>query len=430
MSTPQTTLLSPSAETLSPLSRRALHIALVVAYVGFGVLIGLIIRISNSDLTKFFWPAAEIAAHGHPLLIYSVRAGAYPNANGPLSVVPLTLVALLTNALGVGRQVTLYSALTVGAFSLFTLLMAREAVRVIEITAGRSARPLLRYAAFLLSLPVLIALACYGHVEEPLELWLTLLGLRLLLSRRLLLAGLVMGLVLLTRTAAMVALFAFVLMVLADPGVPQFKRRALRAATLLLVAGAVALLGMLPFLLADRHDVIYSLVTYRGALPIAGGSFWVLLARGLPWASIVQHQDTILFSVAALAVVGWALRHTRTALTPARACALLAIAALCVPLLAKTTWSYYMCDPYVFATIWWLARPAGRPAGRRVWVPFLLSLLSLLLATRGLQVPPPPIQVMEGLISGAVVLGCLWILLRSWQGATRTGGGTEPARVQ
>jgi hypothetical protein len=420
---PAIALHSP-ADALSPAARRWLRVGLVLAYLGFAFLIGLELRISQSDLTKFFWPAAEIAAHGHPLLIYSVRAGAYPNANGPLSLLPLSLVALLANALGIGGNPALYTALTVTAFSGFTLLMAQEAVRIIERVRGRSARPLLTYVTFLMALPVLIALACYGHVEEPLELWLSLLGLRLVLSRHLVLAGVVMGLVLLTRTATVAALLALILIVVADRRLPSFARRLGRASLMAVVALAVAALGILPFYLADRHDVVYSLVTYRGALPIAGGSPWVLLARGLPWAGLIQHADTAVFALAALALAGFCLWRARgRPLTPALACGLLAIATLCVPLLAKTTWSYYMCDPYVFAAIWWLARTPGTPGGRRALIPLLLSLISLVLATRGLRVPPPPIQVVEGMLSGVVIVVCLWLLIRTWL----PGRGATPA---
>jgi hypothetical protein len=128
----------------------------------------------------------------------------------------------------------------------------------------------------------------------------------------------------------------------------------------------------------------------------------------------------VLFTAAAIVLIAMALRRTRgVPLTPERICGLLAISALCVPLLAKTSWAYYMCDPYIFATIWWLARPVGHARDQRVYVPILLSGLCLMLATRELQVPPPPIQVVEGVVSGVVVLGCLGILLSTWHRAGR-----------
>ena len=48
-------------------------------------------HINPTDFDVFFLPAAKLAAAGHPFEIYRVRyQDVYPNANGPLSSVPLT----------------------------------------------------------------------------------------------------------------------------------------------------------------------------------------------------------------------------------------------------------------------------------------------------------------------------------------------------
>src|SRR5579884_3524251 len=60
-----------------------------------------LLPLNPTDLDVFFFPSARIAAQGHPLLVYSLRYGqVYPNANGPLSLVPLTGVVLLAQHLG------------------------------------------------------------------------------------------------------------------------------------------------------------------------------------------------------------------------------------------------------------------------------------------------------------------------------------------
>src|SRR5260370_18769682 len=57
--------------------------------------------INPTDFDVFFLPSAKLAAAGHPFEIYRIRyQDVYPNANGPLSSVPLALVAGLARGLG------------------------------------------------------------------------------------------------------------------------------------------------------------------------------------------------------------------------------------------------------------------------------------------------------------------------------------------
>src|ERR1035438_4537818 len=89
--------LAPAARR--PLRRAAIPLLAVVFMVASAVAV-LLFDTSKTDLDVFFWPSAEIAVHGHPLLVYTLRAGPYPNANGPVSLLPLGLVAAVINALG------------------------------------------------------------------------------------------------------------------------------------------------------------------------------------------------------------------------------------------------------------------------------------------------------------------------------------------
>src|ERR1700737_4642699 len=86
-----------------------------------------------SDLDGFFWPSAQAAMAGHPLLVYQpLGEMTYPNANGPLALVPLTAVGLVVRAFGWMGVLQLRRAVALGAFSVFILLMAREGVSAIE----------------------------------------------------------------------------------------------------------------------------------------------------------------------------------------------------------------------------------------------------------------------------------------------------------
>ena len=222
-------------------------------------------------------------------------------------------------------------------------------------------------AVFLLAPPLWVALVGFGHIEQPLELWLILLGVRLLGRDAPLRAGVCLGLAVMTRSVAAVCLLPLVLALLVD-------RRWAAAVALVAAAAVTAGVVIAPFWLADRSDVVYSLLTYRGGLPTVGGSLWVAYT-GASWAGFVQHADALLFAGAALllSVAVLAARPHRGWTAP-RVYGLLAVAAACVPMLAKTSWPYYLLDPYVFAAIWWLGRPGVRcslavvgaaPAGRR-----------------------------------------------------------------
>src|SRR3982074_2191650 len=90
-----------------------------------------------TDLDIFFWPSAKVAVGGHPLLIYSAGGQAsYPNANGPVALLPLTLLGLVLRPLGWLDATTQRRAFALAVFSIFILLMAKEAVAAIERMRG------------------------------------------------------------------------------------------------------------------------------------------------------------------------------------------------------------------------------------------------------------------------------------------------------
>lgn len=417
MARPVAPLDSPPAIGRSRL-RRGLVPLLGVAFIVASAIAVLLFDTTRTDLDVFFWPSAEIAAHGHPLLVYSLRAGQYPNANGPVSLVPLTLLAALANALGWQHSLEPRDALTVGAFAVFSLLLAREAVLAVETGRGRPTRRLAVAAVFLLAPPLWVALVGFGHIEQPLELWLILLGVRLLGRGAPLWAGACLGLAVMTRSVAAVCLLPLVLALLVD-------RRWARAAALVGAIAATAGAVIAPFWLADRSDVVYSLLTYRGGLPTVGGSLWVAFT-GASWAGFVQHADALVFAGAALVLTAAVLAaRPHRGWTPPRVYGLLAVAAACVPMLAKTSWPYYLLDPYVFAAIWWLGRPA-RPLGWRMSVPLLLGAGGIVLAAVEPTLPlAPGPGAVDGILASA---GMALVIALMIAGNLSRGVATPPDR--
>ncbi len=355
-----------------------------------------------NDLDYFFFPAVRIALSGHPLLVYTARFHeVIANDNGPLGLVPLTAVAAVASRLGWLDDERLLRMLVLGAFSIFTLLMAREAVAAIDRLRGTSLAGisrLLAYGVFAASPTLWIAVLGYGHVELPMTLWLLLLALRRLADGRLTTAGICFGLALLTRSLAALPLIPLGLLLLG--------RRRWRAVALL--AGSTALtvaLGVLPFVLADPKDTIYSLVTHRGSLPLGGGSIWQLVV-GTPYQRIPQHAD-VLFMLGLGVLASLFVLRTRPDLEPSSRdiYGLLALTALTLPLLAKGVWPYYFLDAYVFGAVWWLGQPDPLAWGRRLIegaVP-LIAVIGSLLTEYEMGATDERIRLLEGVAMGALL---------------------------
>jgi hypothetical protein len=386
------------------------RLLLVSGYLGFAFALSFVLGTKDSDLDVFFWPAAQLAAHGHPLLIYTVHTGPFPNANGPLSLVPLTAVAIVADWVGWSSNAPLRDGLVLVVFSGFTLLAAREAAHLVEMAGIRGRSPAI-YAAVCLSIPLWLALGSFGHIEIPLEIWLTLMALRLALRGRGIPTGVLLGLVLLTRSSAVVLIVGVTVFVASEPRRESLLSRFGRSASVLGVALATTLLGLAPFLVFDAHATISSLLSFRGSLPIGGGSIWVVLARGLPWSGVVQHFDAVLMVIAAALLGGLiVVRVPETAPDVRRAAVVMTVAACCVPLLAKTTWAYYLAEPYAFAVVAVAARRGSlRPS---TWaVPILLAFVSLILAVVGLSIPPTTLEMFVGPAAGVAIAGAIFALI-------------------
>jgi hypothetical protein len=329
--------------------------------------------LNPSDLDGFFWPSAQAALAGHPLMVYQPAGGmAYPNANGPLALVPLTAVGLVVRALGWMDVLQLRRVVAFGVFSVFIVMMAREGVSAIERLRGKTLSlwpRLLAYGALTVAPPLWQSLAGYGHIEQPIELWLILLAARWLDEDRPVRVGAALGLAVLARTAS--ALFWVPLALAA------WRRDRRQVAGLTGAAVAVALLGVLPFYLADPHDVSHSLLGYRGGLAVGAGSIWNLV-RGTSFEGVAQHADLAFVALVTVGLNLW-LATRPGGLSGRTLYAGLALAAASFALLAKTVWPYYFLEVYVFTTIW-AASQTGRE-GRKTRVllpPIVVSGLGLL----------------------------------------------------
>jgi hypothetical protein len=384
--------------------------ALIVGYIAAWAASPLLIGRTPSDLDLFFWPSAELAAHGHPLLVYSLhRPDGYPNANGPLGLVPLIPIVVIANGLGSANNLEVRAGMAGAVVALFALLLGNEALRLLKAVRGAIRWRLGAICVFLLAPALWISFVDYGHLEQPIELCLVLLAVRYADKQRSVAAGVALGLALLARTTAVLYILPFVML-------PIATRRWKPAVSLVASAGATAVVGLLPFLIADGATVVHSLVTYRGDLPIGGGSLWVAIL-GTAAGGLVQHIDTYLVLAAATGLIGAAIWfRPATAMTTSGVCGLLTVAAACYPMLAKTAFPYYLLEAYVFAAVWWLARP-GSALNWRIAAPVLVT-SGAFLAEWAKSLPLSGLGVVEGVVSSLILATVIaLVMLDLWFGS-------------
>jgi hypothetical protein len=390
---------------------RAVTLGLIAVYVAAWTLGSLALKTTPSDLDLFFWPSAETVVSGHPLVIYSAQAHAtYPNANGPLGLIPLIPLAAIANGLGWAGNIGARAALTGAAVSLLVLLLTYQSVRLVTQARGTASGRVVAACCILLAPALWIGVIDYGHVEQPLELCLVLFAVSCTLGRRAVSAGVGLGAAVLTRSIAGLCVIPLVLR-------PLATRRMSPALTTTLVTVVTVALGLAPFVIADSSAVVHSLLTYRGSLPIGGGSFWVL-ARQTSVDGLAEHAD-VLLSVAAATVLTVIVlrRNPALAATASGILGLLTVTACCFPLFAKTVYPYYFVEPYVFSVIWWLARP-GTAANRRLTVPLLLTLDVFL--TKAATLSTGAWAVADGVASSVIVVVGLALVLTDLLDASRS----------
>lgn len=372
----------------------------VGAYAALWFVVGLL-PIMATDLDLFFWPSAKTALAGHPLMVYAPEGhDAYPNANGPLALVPLTAVGAVVQALGWLEDMHLRRAVAQAAFSLFIVLMAVEAVAAIEKLRGerlgRIARPL-TYGGLVLAPPVWQSLLGYGHIEQGMEVWFVLVAVRWLNKGWMGRAGIAFALAVLARSSAA---FLFIPLLVAT-----WRRGTIGAARLTVFGAVTGLAGLLPFYFADPADVTHSLVTFRANLLIGAGSIWNL-TRGTSLEAVGQHSD-ILFVVASAVTANAWLATRRGGFTEERLFAGLALTSASFVLLAKTVWPYYFMEAFVFATVWAVGRWKKGDNLLSVFLPPVIICGLGLIAEIGSDQTAPARVV-------AVEAGAMFVMLSAW----------------
>ncbi|HEX9057762.1 MAG TPA: hypothetical protein VF818_09540 [Ktedonobacterales bacterium] len=400
-----------------PWVRRIAIAGLAALYMFIWALSGLL-NINPTDLDAFFLPSVRIALGGQPLHVYALRyATLYPNANGPLSLVPLTAVAALAQRLGWLDDVYLRRMLVMAVFSIFTLFMAWEGVAAVQRLRGASLHPLWRglsFAVFALCPTLWHGILLYGHIELPIAIWMMLLGVRMVAEGRPGRAGVCLGLAILTRSNAVLYLIPLLVLLFARRRwKPGFWLGGSAAATV----GA----GLLPFYLASPSDLLFSLVTFRGALPVGGGSIWGLTV-GTAYESVAQRFDSV-FVLGSALVISVVIVVVRRDLTPdsRNVYALLALSGIMFPLFIKTLWPYYFLDLYVLLAVWWLGQVATWYSARR-WLEALLPAFFVgcaLIAEYGVSLSSYAVEkTQENLAMTVLLMGFVlalggWLVLRA-----------------
>ncbi len=398
----------------------------IVPYVALWTGVGLL-PFQPTDLDLFFWPSARIAVHGHLFSVYAAGGQAlYPNANGPVSLLPLSALGVLLNAVGWLDASAARRGIALGVFCLFILLMAREAVAAIDRLRGASLIPsvrLLMYAVLTLSPLAWQSVAGYGHIEQPIEIWLLLLAARWLGEGRPLRAGIAFGASILTRSS--------VVLMTVPLGLAGWKRGLRSALTFFFGAVTAGAAILLPFILADPSDVIHSLFTYRGTLQVGAGSVWSL-ARGTSLETVVQHYDIVAIVAVVLATNLWLARGNH--LDEGRLFAGMTVTAAAFAMLAKTVWPYYFLEVYILGCVWafgtWRARDG---ALRLVLVPIAVSVFGLIAEIGSEQYLPLTLVRIEGaamfVMLALLIVWIMWFAQRE-PAAPPAGIATTAVRLK
>jgi hypothetical protein len=336
----------------------------------------------DSDLTSFFFRSAQLILQGHPWSIYAVRAfGGYPNYNPPLSIFLMAPLLKLAQSIGlagnIGAEISFVSFPFIG----FVVLLAYATIVALQrlFPAISETQRFLAFILILFSPLTWQTFTIWYHLEQPMMLALLVGAIVAFQARREALGGTLAGLAVLSRTTAVVPLVAFGVLLI----VCREWRALLRFGG---AAAAVAAVGFAPFFLFDRKDTVYSLVSWRGGAEIGGNSIWTIFKYDgtqaqSPLAYALDHfaRRLDMYVVVAVVVVLAILAVRRLGVSPysREAWAVLAIAALAVPMLTKNNWPYYYLEPFVFLLIWEFASMHDRRVGTWRWPVLTFTFLSV-----------------------------------------------------
>ncbi len=386
-------------------------------------------NIGDSDLTNFFFKSADYILRGDPWHMYAVRGSGltatYPNYNPPLSIFVIALFRGLGHMLhadgNFGGQIAFVSL----PFLAFVPLLGYLVLRALRTFYPEipETQQLLAYMLVTLSPLTWQSYGTWYHIEQPMMLCL-LVGSMLALQRRHEgLAGVLAGAAIMTRTTALFPLIGL--------GLLFVMGREWRG--LLKWAGAIALVVvvvMAPFVLADRANVSYSFLTWRGGAPVGGNSIWALLAAIRPLNGLARRLDApsvVLFVGAAAYLAGLRLRISAYGRD---AWAVLTIAALAVPMLSKTNWPYYYLEPFILLLVWEFTSMHDRLAGVWRW-PVLSFGFLMVAATLSQYIGLKSVGVIDRISVGVlefasmlVFAGAIWLRLQAAKPGVGGAAGT------
>ena len=338
-----------------------------------------VVSISDSDLTNFFFRSADYILRGQPWQMYAVRASvAYPNYNPPLSIFLMAPLLALARAIGFAKNYGELITFVCIPFMVFVPVLGYLVLRVLRQLYPQmpEAQRFLAFALVVLSPLTWQTYGTWYHIEQPMMLCLLVGAILALQQHHEVLAGLLTGLAVMTRTTALIPLIAI--------GVLLLMGGEWRALLKLGGVGTVVVaVIMAPFFLADRADTTYSFITWRGGAPIGGNSIWTIFAASNDATGLRHTADAIarrldMPSVILLVVVVafLAARTYRISAYGRDAWAILAIAALAVPMLSKTNWPYYYLEPFIPLLIWEFASMHDRRPGLWRWPVLSVSFLA------------------------------------------------------
>lgn len=380
-----------------------------------------VVTAADSDLTNFFLPSTDYILRGDPWHMYAVRAsGLYPNFNPPLSMFLYAPLLALARAFGIagnlGAQITFVSLPFLLVTPLLGLLVLYALRRLYPQMPD--AQRLLAYVLVVLSPLTWQSFGTWYHLEQPVMLCLLVGAVILLQARREGLAGLLAGLALLTRTTALFPLLALGILLL-------LERRWRPALLFGGIAAVVAAVGLAPFFLVDRADATYSFLTWRGSAAIGGNSIWSIFASSSTTGirhtlnAIAERLDMPSVLLFVLGTAFLAGRRLKVSAYSRDAWAVMAIAALAVPMLSKTNWPYYYLEPFILLLVWEFTTMHDRLAGLWRW-PVLTFGFVVVAATLsqylGLRSVGALDRVVLGLVEFGTMLACavaIWARMRA-----------------
>jgi hypothetical protein len=392
---------------------------------------------ADTDQLAFFFPAAQKALNGDPFSIYAVRYIGYPNYNPPLSTLLMAPLLGLAQGIGLPGANSCVSQGYIGescrsllgfvgiCFVPFVLLLGTAALAALrkaypQISQGQA---LLAYGLIVLSPLTWLNFTIWWHFEQPMMLFFFVAGIWLLQSQRPYLAGVLLGLAVLTRTTALIPLIALLVILTVERAWPILIKLAG-------VIAAVVIIGFGPFFAFDYADTSYSLLQWRGTAP-SGNTIWAIF-RKTPLNSIAIRLDmpTVILATAIIAYL--AVRYFGVSAFRREIYAVLAIAALFTPMLSKTSWPYYYAEPLIFIIIWEFSTLHEAPVG--IWRWPIISLVYLSITTTlaefmGNASTTPIVSILMGLVEFAsmgAVAYAIWQRYRELTAVAPTSATAQP----